>query len=354
MRIERKRKVVKYGNLSKTERQVVMKQLLPKIIELRRKGWSTRRIAKYMKSTHGVEINSKTIWRLTKDTKVESAPLDLRLLRRDELEKLKEELLPVIQTLREMGYGVRKIKKHLKKYHNIDLPLTTIRRWIRNELKDTKWMRVPIPWIPKRCPELAYLIGVALGDACTRPTNYKNMTFYEFRLKVRSEDFRDEVYKALKAIGLHPYKWTYKHPQHGTWYCTAVSCKKFVLFMNDIKENPKKALPWIYGFESEFIRGFYESEGNLDDYRPADYDLRIVNTRKDYIELICEALRRIGVREVRVYVERDKRPNRRPRYVLKIAIQEEVDKFIKIVRPVIRNEPKRKSPKDCPQALKLY
>jgi len=159
-------------------------------------------------------------------------------------------------------------------------------------------------------------------------------------LKVRSERFRDEVFKALVVLGLRP--WRYENEdRYGKWYWVFVENKSFVQFMNILKEEPRKAIQWVKGYESEFLRGFYESEGGVYVYsNRRAWFIQITNANRDYIRLVEESLASLGIK-YKVKLQQDRRPNRGEYYRLIIGRHSEVMKFLSIVRPVIKNKPER-------------
>ncbi|RLF24275.1 MAG: hypothetical protein DRN15_00975 [Thermoprotei archaeon] len=220
-----------------------------------------------------------------------------------------------------------------KKY-GIEASNSTLHYWIRDKLKD--WNVMPlvtseIPWEPRRCPELAYIIGVALGDgsAGSYKRSDRNERRYQFRLMVRDREFAEAVKKAIEGLGLHCNMWEYyERRKESTYYRVDCYVKRFALFLRDIKEHPEKAWQWIEGYESYFIRGFYESEGSLG----ANGYIEIYNKRREYIDIVAKCLQRLGIKYSILF--RDLGAYKRL-WIVYIPVHE-ATKFLAMIKPIIK------------------
>ncbi|RLF22010.1 MAG: hypothetical protein DRN15_10180 [Thermoprotei archaeon] len=77
--------------------------------------------------------------------------------------QLNTKILKIVGELRKMNYGYRRIQRYLQEHYGLEVPRSTIHYWVRKILKDAKWIKkTPIEWSPRKCSELAYLIGVTL------------------------------------------------------------------------------------------------------------------------------------------------------------------------------------------------
>ncbi|RLF22994.1 MAG: hypothetical protein DRN15_07630 [Thermoprotei archaeon] len=262
----------------------------------------------------------------------------------------REEVKEIIRNLRERDYGYGKIRRYLRENFNIEIPVATLHKLVRIKLKDKKWIKkVPISWEPKRCKELAYIIGVTLGDGSITTKDYR----YCFRVENIEVSKRGEchypfiecVAMALRKLGLEPQIYRYK--RRGTWYWgVMVYSKKFTLFLKSIREDPEEAKKYIKGYEAEFLRGFYESEGCLYARSPTNYDIRIINASKEYISLASWALDRLGIQHT-MHIYKRRKPLKD---IIVIYIGRDAKKFLKIIRPVIKCRIVDNPPK-APQAL---
>lgn len=129
-------------------------------------------------------------------------------------------------------------------------------------------------FVPKSTPELAYVIGVILGDGNLNIHGYNA----EMILAVIDHDFAEEFSRCLARV-LHrerPYKirWTEKK---GRW---VVQGSSFLLY-KFLHCDWRRLKPWIEHCDrckGAFLRAFYDCEGSMSD------SLVVYNTRE---ELLC-------------------------------------------------------------------
>jgi len=188
--------------------------------------------------------------------------------------------------------------------------------------------------------DLAYVIGVLLGDGSVsqcKSGEYKGKTYkrWRFRLKTTSKDFALSVAEACKRIGLNPHifycdtPYYRKNPNYKIPYEVVVYNEEFCKLLFNIKLNPKNAIKYIEGFEKEFIKGFYESEGYL-----SKYALEIYNANRDIIEVVCYALEKIGFK----YNLTEKTIRNKKYYRISIlGGRKEHKRFISVINPCIKN-----------------
>lgn len=148
--------------------------------------------------------------------------------------------------------------------------------------------------------ELSYIAGVLLGDGCVyiqRRRERGRRTFggrYWAILSTVERRFADSFASALESIGLHATRQQTKtrgkrKPQFQVIACNKLFCEWF--------KNPSldRLESYLRGFESDFVRGFYDSEGGL--IRGRYFE--ITNTEEDLIDLVQRLLGRIGVRSTK-------------------------------------------------------
>jgi intein-encoded DNA endonuclease-like protein len=198
-----------------------------------------------------------------------------------------------------------------------------------------KWMRrlgVRPKGKPLQRPDLrpsgalAYLLGVLLGDGCT-------ITYGRERracLHAKDVEFVQEFCRCLNAIGLHAKYWRSKR---GLYVAHATS-KLFVEWFNSLSLSDVEAL--IRGLEADFIRGFYDSEGNLYASERKRYVyIALYNTRLELMELVGNALRRLGfeakMRSMKVQPKGDPFTV----YYIRLGGRQKVRDFIEKVKPSI-------------------
>ncbi|RLF21228.1 MAG: hypothetical protein DRN15_02675 [Thermoprotei archaeon] len=241
---------------------------------------------------------------------------------------LNDEVLRIIKELRDRGYGYKKIRKYLKEKYGLEASNSALHYWIRIKLGDENVARSEIPWEPRRCPELAYIIGVTLGDGSVGIIKRysKGSRRYVFSLKVRDQEFAEAVKKAIERLGLHcSIRKRYMRRKEAVYYEVYCCVKRFVVFLKDIKDHPEKAWQWIREYEKEFLKGFYESEGNLS----IEGYIRIYNKRREYIDMIVKCLQRLGIRCSISYDKSNK-------YWILYVPACETRRFLAMVKPIIK------------------
>lgn len=143
---------------------------------------------------------------------------------------------------------------------------------------------------PKPTKELSYIIGVIFGDASIHKTKQGH---YQTELKVQDEEFAGKFAKSSsKILSKNPNS---IHKQ-GDYYRTQFSSR---LFYNFIKRRTlQKLKPFIEFDFIEFLRGFFDSEGNPHIEAKNCFVVKIgaANTSLEILEYIRELLiEKIGI-----------------------------------------------------------
>jgi len=207
-------------------------------------------------------------------------------------------------------------------------------------------LRVPVKLEPSS--ELAYVLGVCLGDGCVGSyvKGKEKRTSYEVKLAVEHKEFAESFKKALEKIGMNPSMFlrTSVRPNEKPLWCVCACSRKFVEWYREITSDFAKLEAFLEkcpkGFE-EFIRGFYESEGSFIEKEYLDRgagkvkfyrNLHIFNTNKELIEFVNKLLKKLGLRtSLKVEV----RWTHKDKYRLRV-LTKDVDKFFEIIKPVIK------------------
>jgi len=162
-------------------------------------------------------------------------------------------------------------------------------------------------------PELAYILGVIVGDGCVgeyiKKRGDKESTCYDIKLGVADYKFAKRFASALRKIGLHPNLWKDKKVRKGReneqklWRVEAYS-KTFVRFFLSLKsdwDEFEKFVRKCPNGKVMFLRGFYESEGHhgVYTYHRGKWiqhvkKLHITNTNPDLIKITVSFLRELG------------------------------------------------------------
>ncbi|TMI08858.1 hypothetical protein E6H34_03455 [Candidatus Bathyarchaeota archaeon] len=126
----------------------------------------------------------------------------------------------------------------------------------------------------KPCPELSYVIGVALSDGNVNTYEYDR----QIMLSVTDRDFADEFSQCLaKVLGrrtAYKVRWSEKRAR---WIVQGCS----VLLYNFLSSNLSHLRKWIEHCDrckSVFLRAFYDGEGSI-----SGHNLTVYNTERDLL-----------------------------------------------------------------------
>ena len=196
----------------------------------------------------------------------------------------RERLYRLVLELRKEGLSYNRIIERVKAEHGIALSKSHVSEWINGKHKPFGYVRA---FEGKPCPELAYVIGVKMGDASTS-VGHHNYN-YMIKLRVTDKDFADEFSRCLGVIlsrDAPRVKW---HEKTHAWHTQLSS----ILLYNLLQQDLKRLLPTIRhcrGCEGAFLRGFFDSEGSM-----YDRSLTASNENLELLKLVCELLHSIGI-----------------------------------------------------------
>jgi len=198
----------------------------------------------------------------------------------------------------------------------------------------------------KPMPELAYVLGVMLGDgSCYRYRNIRKGEVvgyhYEIRLGTVDYPFAEKFKKALEKIGLNATI-RVKKSKNKNWrdvYVATSYSRAFYEFYKSLSIEDVKRI--ITGFEPYFVCGFYESEGSVVYHKVNRYlVIKISNTNHEIIKTIYDiVVNKFGIK-CYLHVEKNRPGRRKPLYRLRIQGNERCKRFLEIINPVIKNRPK--------------
>jgi intein-encoded DNA endonuclease-like protein len=199
--------------------------------------------------------------------------------------------------------------------------------------------------------ELAYILGVLLGDGFLFKRKYDNKKrkkkgyAYEVRLAVIDRVFAEEFAEGLRKIGLNPkiyYQkrtpnesvFSYKHNVKNRWLVIAIS-KKFYEFFKSLSMDNLQDI--TIGFESSFLKGFYESEGGVYSVSRG-VKLIISNTDKELATFVNELINRLGFKTSLYERPYEWNNEERKIYYIYLGRRNQIQEFLNTTRPVIRNQ----------------
>lgn len=186
----------------------------------------------------------------------------------------------------------------------------------------------------------AYALGVLFGDGCVfvyrKPRSGKRS--YWTGLHVKDKTFADEFAKALRKIGLNPWIYTDKK---GFYYVHAISanfydwCKSF--YLDNGSPDVKKVKSFVQGFEPQFVRGFYESEGSVGKHTTGNLRIRIANDCVEVLKMVQDILADWDI-ESRLYG-----PYGNGHFKLSVYGTDRVNRILNVIEPCIKTRPRQVS-----------
>jgi len=182
---------------------------------------------------------------------------------------------------------------------------------------------------------LAYILGVLVGDGFA--TKKSREGGHVIGLSVGDEKFAETFAKHVKKLGYRtkvkkygPYKANRKPRYRSLFYSSKFFHWFKKLTTKKIEEMVTNKKEWIVAF----IKGFYESEGTVGKDRKWSY-LRIGNTDWKLMMLVHRLLFRLGY-HFKLYGPY-KKEKAKPFYRLHLGNADEIDSFLKLVNPCIKN-----------------
>ena len=213
----------------------------------------------------------------------ECLPHELRVKLFDEVAGLRRKRLSYKRIIDEVwrNYGIRLSKSHIS-------------YWLRGVHSPYNRRYIPSIDLLRPSEELAYVIGVVLGDGYTTRERRTVKDYNDVRigLKVKDVEFADEFARCLaKVLGRHPPKPFYDKKRGR--YVVVVGSKTFYeLLKKPVNlDRLKKYIEHSEDCVATFLRGFADSEGSVD---KSGY-IRIANTDLVLLTYVKDLLQRLGV-----------------------------------------------------------
>jgi intein-encoded DNA endonuclease-like protein len=210
-------------------------------------------------------------------------PRELRIKLYDEAKKLRRNGLTYSEIIEEIWrrYGVRLTRSHVS-------------YWIRGIHNPYNGRYIPSIEFLKPSEELAYVIGVKLGDGYTSRKKraikgYNNVTI---GLKVNDREFAEEFGRCLvEVLGRRPIKPRYRNGV-GKYIIEVRSQTLYELLKKPVDlARLKKYIEHCKRCMAAFLRGFADSEGCVDN---RGY-VNISNTDCELLTYVKELLKRFGI-----------------------------------------------------------
>jgi intein-encoded DNA endonuclease-like protein len=193
------------------------------------------------------------------------------------------ELYYLVSELVELRLSYRQIQQAVLQQKHVWLSKSAISYWVRrihNPLgKVNHFQSAP-------SPELAYVIGVVLGDGNLNIHGYNA----ELILAVTDYDFAEEFSASLATIldQPKPYKVRW-HPRKNRWIVQGSSILLYNFLSRDWR-NLKKWIEHCSRCRAAFLRAFYDAEGSV-----SGRNLSLYNSKKALLLYIEDLLKQHGI-----------------------------------------------------------
>lgn len=195
----------------------------------------------------------------------------------------RDNLYHLALALRKEGRSYNQIIKEIESRTGITLRKSNISGWVNGKHRPFGYVRA-FDRTPRS--ELAYVIGVALGDASM--SGNRNHS-HKIKLRVIDKEFCEEFSRCLSVIlgrTAPGVKW---HDRTHAWHTEVAS----LLLKNFLSQNLSLLVPTIShcdNCKSAFLRGFFDSEGSISgrSLTASNEDLRL-------LKLVCDLLLSLGI-----------------------------------------------------------
>ncbi|HEV2389235.1 MAG TPA: LAGLIDADG family homing endonuclease [Nitrososphaerales archaeon] len=196
----------------------------------------------------------------------------------------RDRLYRLVLDLRKDGLSYNQIIERVEAETGVILRKSHISGWINGKHKPFGYVSA---FYAKPSAELAYVIGVSLGDASTSSghRNYNHM----IKLRVIDEEFAKEFARCLGVLlGRTPprVRW---HEKTQSWHTELSS----LLLMGFLQQDLKELVPIMSHCDdcrASFLRGFFDSEGSM-----SGRSLTAGNENLELLKLVCELLESLGI-----------------------------------------------------------
>lgn len=192
-------------------------------------------------------------------------------------------LYHLVLSLREKSFTYSQIIKEIDRQCGVRLSKSIVSDWVNRKHSPAGRVR---RFKAIFCPELAYIIGVQTGDGSLNLNRYN----YRIRLKANDLDFVQEFNRCLSHI--------LQTPRHKIWkdsktndYQLDVSSYLLYRFLRRPLHDLKAWIEYDVKCMSAFLRGFFDSEGCVDEKGVVTAS----NTNLDLLEYVGILLARVGV-----------------------------------------------------------
>jgi intein-encoded DNA endonuclease-like protein len=217
-----------------------------------------------MQPQHGGEEKVKKMDNITKTKRKKIPPRELRIKMYNDVHKL-----------RKRGLSYTKIREELHRKYGVWIDATTISNWSRGVCTPYNGRRIPSLELLKPSEDLAYVIGVRLGDGYT----YKSGGDCFIGLKAKDKEFVEKFGRCLgNVLGRRPIR---PRKEAEKYAAVAVSRTLHELLKKPVDlKRIKSYVEHCPKCAAAFLRGLFDSEGHVHKagyiyLHNTDYDLLV-------------------------------------------------------------------------------
>ena len=194
---------------------------------------------------------------------------------------------------KQRSYSYDEYKKAMKLLKNLGLTETcrvlgwpTTRAALLYFWKKGKYKPPLARWIPKSSKELAYVIGVLLGDGSLYINNHR----YKIGLGVKDLEFAEIFSKNMARLLNKKVVKPYWNKSINTWVVVYTSKAFYIWYKQQNLDTLKSYIEYSRDTVANFLRGLYDSEGNHYVYKKKYNQIRLCNNDKDLLRYVQHLL----------------------------------------------------------------
>lgn len=196
--------------------------------------------------------------------------------------ELRGQLHEHVLELRREGLSYSRIIAEVERLFGVRLSKSHISGWVRGSNHPYGSVRA---LDTTSRPELAYVIGVTLGDASMSVSHYN----YMIKLRVIDNEFAEEFARCLSVILLRGSPKVRWHAKTHAWH-TELSSLLLRLFLLQPLSKLGETIRHCDACKGAFLKGFFDSEGSV-----SGRELKASNGNLESLRLVCDVLSSLGV-----------------------------------------------------------
>jgi intein-encoded DNA endonuclease-like protein len=241
------------------------------------------------KKYEGEEV--KKVDNITKTKRWKVAPIEIRIKAFNDVHKL-----------RKRGLSLTKIRDKIYRKYGVWIGKSTISRWLRGESSPYNSGRIPSLELLKPSEDLAYVIGVRLGDGYTSEEG-NNYVSYVIGLEAKDKEFVEEFGRRLaNVLGRAPIRPKFREDV-GKYVVEATSKTLYELLKKPVELGRiKKFVEHCKKCTAAFLRGLFDSEACIG----KDGHIKLYNSSYETLIYAQRLLRKFGIESTGPWLHKQK------------------------------------------------